>query len=208
MPDTDAYLAIALSMYRNGGYTLEQIKEASGLDPAELAEHLVPEDHTDQGAPCAMVDVPVTVRAASQAHTPVADTDREELLVWGERHESRTVQNLAARTRAGLADLAQRRGSEQAAVQAAAEVEQLKAQLAAAEARLRQAKTGRIPAPAPVVAPTPLRRAASAGLPSEQLAEIRTWARAHGYEVSDRGLIPGAVMEAWNNRDQRLAQAG
>ena len=29
------------------------------------------------------------------------------------------------------------------------------------------------------------------------LAEIRDWARANGYEVSDRGRIPGNVMEAY-----------
>ena len=45
----DAHLAVALSMYRSGSYTLEQIHEAADLDPAELAAHLAPEDHTDQG---------------------------------------------------------------------------------------------------------------------------------------------------------------
>ena len=29
------------------------------------------------------------------------------------------------------------------------------------------------------------------------LAEIRDWARANGYEVSDRGRIPASVMEAY-----------
>lgn len=29
------------------------------------------------------------------------------------------------------------------------------------------------------------------------LAAIRIWARSHGYEVSDRGRIPGAVTEAY-----------
>jgi len=45
----DAHLAVALSMYRSGDYTLAQIHEATDLDPAELADHLAPEDHTDQG---------------------------------------------------------------------------------------------------------------------------------------------------------------
>jgi hypothetical protein len=29
--------------------------------------------------------------------------------------------------------------------------------------------------------------------------EIREWARTHGYEVSDRGRIPAALLEAYNN---------
>jgi hypothetical protein len=47
------------------------------------------------------------------------------------------------------------------------------------------------------------RKAASAGRkagarsPKGGLAEIREWARANGYEVSDRGRIPANVMEAY-----------
>ena len=33
----------------------------------------------------------------------------------------------------------------------------------------------------------------------EQLAAIRTWARANGYEVSDRGRIPAEIEESYNN---------
>src|SRR6478752_1878900 len=29
------------------------------------------------------------------------------------------------------------------------------------------------------------------------LADVRTWARSNGYDVSDRGRIPAAVMEAY-----------
>lgn len=32
----------------------------------------------------------------------------------------------------------------------------------------------------------------------EQTQAIREWARGQGYEVSDRGRIPGAVLEAYN----------
>jgi Lsr2 len=32
----------------------------------------------------------------------------------------------------------------------------------------------------------------------EQVAAIREWARGQGYEVKNRGRIPGAVMEAYN----------
>jgi hypothetical protein len=35
----------------------------------------------------------------------------------------------------------------------------------------------------------------------ERTAAVREWARAHGHEVSDRGRISKAVMEAYDNRD-------
>lgn len=228
----DAHLAVATSMYRDS-YSLHDITEATGVSAAELAAALAPQDHTDQGpVPTAVIDVPVTARplprpstAPTPAPAPVSVTvaggaftrEQEELLAWGEGHESRMLQALAARTRTGLADLARRRGAEIAADQAAADVEQLKLQLAAAEARLRLARTGRTPvtapAPAPVPVPadasTPIRRPASAGLPSEQLAEIRAWGRANGHAVAGRGLPSRAVMDAWTHRDQQqLAKVG
>ncbi|MBC3844604.1 hypothetical protein GXW82_43825 [Streptacidiphilus sp. 4-A2] len=213
----DAHLAVATSMYRDG-YPLHEITEATGVAAAELADALAPQGHVDPGpATGVAIDVPVTARPLLKSKTAPAPLvgftgDQEELLTWGEAHESAAIKALAARTRSGLVDLAQRRGSERAAEQAAAEVEQLEKQLAAAKARLRQARTGRIPAPAtpvaaPVAVPTPIRVETSAGLPREQLAQIRTWARPR---VRGRrpGLIPAAALEAWNNRDQQLAQAG
>lgn len=41
----------------------------------------------------------------------------------------------------------------------------------------------------------------------EQLAAVRTWARAHGYPISDRGRIPLGVMDAYNlGGDEGLRQ--
>ncbi|RAV17530.1 Lsr2 family protein [Mycobacterium colombiense] len=37
----------------------------------------------------------------------------------------------------------------------------------------------------------------SSGYSSEQLAEIRSWARRNGHEVSDRGRIPLAILQAF-----------
>lgn len=42
---------------------------------------------------------------------------------------------------------------------------------------------------------TGLRAARSAG--REDLSAIRSWARANGYQVSDRGRIPAEVRQAW-----------
>lgn len=36
--------------------------------------------------------------------------------------------------------------------------------------------------------------------PAANLAEIRTWAQSNGHEVADRGRIPAAVVEAFENR--------
>lgn len=40
-------------------------------------------------------------------------------------------------------------------------------------------------------------RRGPAKVDKEQLAHIRTWAKDHGYEVSDRGRIPVSVQEAY-----------
>jgi len=47
---------------------------------------------------------------------------------------------------------------------------------------------------------TPGRKAAnsSAGAGRKDTGEIRTWAREHGHEVSERGRIPSAVVEAYD----------
>ncbi|MHB1535241.1 MAG: histone-like nucleoid-structuring protein Lsr2 [Acidimicrobiales bacterium] len=37
----------------------------------------------------------------------------------------------------------------------------------------------------------------------EDLAAIRSWARANGYQVSDRGRIPAEVRQAWEKEQPR-----
>jgi hypothetical protein len=39
------------------------------------------------------------------------------------------------------------------------------------------------------------------GMSKEELDGIRAWAREHGHRVADSGIIPQAVMEAWQKRD-------
>ena len=52
--------------------------------------------------------------------------------------------------------------------------------------------------------PPPAARAPSSAAPPparadrEQMQAIREWGRANGYEVSDRGRIPAALLEAYN----------
>ncbi|MFJ6194536.1 Lsr2 family protein [Micromonospora sp. NPDC092111] len=54
-----------------------------------------------------------------------------------------------------------------------------------------------------VAAGRPTRRPARAGVSGmdrEQNRAIREWARKNGHEISERGRIPVAVVEAWKNR--------
>jgi Lsr2 len=55
--------------------------------------------------------------------------------------------------------------------------------------------SGRRTSVRPVAAPAPARPTRP---DREQVAAIREWARGKGYEVKNRGRIPGAVMEAYN----------
>ena len=44
------------------------------------------------------------------------------------------------------------------------------------------------------------RRTSAAPSSGDDRAAIRQWARENGYEVSDRGRISAAIVEAYNNR--------
>ncbi len=74
-------------------------------------------------------------------------------------------------------------------------------------ADLRTVKaSGRGPTADPATEPTPMMRRSK-----EQLAAIRTWARANGHTVADQGVIPkkiAAAYEAAYRASQPLAAAG
>ena len=59
-------------------------------------------------------------------------------------------------------------------------------------------------APVPPSPPLPSAGfAAPAPLPeAHSLADIRAWAKENGHEVSDRGRLPNAVMQAYNEAHQ------
>ncbi|MFJ3786338.1 histone-like nucleoid-structuring protein Lsr2 [Streptomyces sp. NPDC090093] len=48
-----------------------------------------------------------------------------------------------------------------------------------------------------VVAPTPIRTVIGGTYSRDELAAIRTWARAHGHPVADRGLPSRTVLDAY-----------
>jgi hypothetical protein len=60
----------------------------------------------------------------------------------------------------------------------------------------RRRSTATAPRPADGQARRPTRR------DPIQVGAIRTWARANGYEISDRGRIPREVEDAYNNRSK------
>ncbi|MGV4985849.1 Lsr2 family DNA-binding protein [Streptomyces sp. NRAIS4] len=111
------------------------------------------------------------------------------------------MQALAAKARTALAELAARRDTEQAVAEAEGRVDRLERELARARAELREVKTGKC-TPTSVVAP-----ALSGKISKEQLAAIRTWARANGYEVADRGNPARKVLDAYFAANPTTAEA-
>lgn len=128
--------------------------------------------------------VSVTNLDPAPAATP---TTNDELIAWGAAHASARVQALAARARAALSELAQLAARDEAVAKAEARVKRLKAQLANAEQDLRSAKGTGTPA-----------AKNHADAPREDLAAIRTWARANGYQVAPKGLVARSVIDAYH----------
>ncbi|MET9077906.1 histone-like nucleoid-structuring protein Lsr2 [Streptomyces sp. NPDC004232] len=194
------------------GDSPDQVREALGLSDAELAEAvqqteagLAQELGTAAGADGAPTggtnfpepEAPGTVTAAPEAGI-------EALLVWGEQHAAKGVQALAAKVRTALAELATRRDTEHAVAEAEGRVSRLERELARAREELREVKTGKPPTPAAVSAP-----GLTGKFSKEQLAAIRTWARANGHQVADRGTPAKTVLDAYDaaHGTTKLAEA-
>ncbi|MGP4004471.1 Lsr2 family DNA-binding protein [Streptomyces sp. 8N706] len=199
----NAYTAVAASMLSNGAAP-EHVRSTLGLSEDQLADalrHVGPPPAAAPAADAASAATDVSQAAdhgpGSEADTgdadrPAADPGIEALLTWGEQHNTKGVQALAARARTALAELANRRESEHAVADAEARVGKLESELARARQALREAKSGKPAAPVPA-APAPAARRRT----KEELAAIRTWARANGHQVADRGLPARAVLDAY-----------
>lgn len=175
MTNPDAYAAAALDMLQAGA-PLADIAEQTGLSRGEIA---------------ALAEA----NGLTAAHARRATQDLLDALAWGEAHDTKKAQNLAARARSALTQLSQLRTAEQQRAEAEAEVAAAKAQLAAAEGKLRAARTGK---PSPAV-PTVSRPAARER--KEDREKIRAWARRHGHQVADRGAISQTLRDAYARRD-------
>ncbi|MBX7555205.1 histone-like nucleoid-structuring protein Lsr2 [Streptomyces sp. NPDC004232] len=202
----NAYAAVAADMLTRGD-SPDQVRETLGLSDAELAEAVQQTEaglaqelgtaaYAD-GAPTGGANSPKSETSGTATVTP--GTGMEALLVWGEQHAARGVQALAAKVRTALAELAVRRDTEHAVTEAEGRVNRLERELARAREELREVKTGK---------PTPAAVPASNGkFSKEQLAAIRTWARANGRRVADRGTPAKTVMDAYFAANPTTAQA-
>ncbi|GAA2733435.1 Lsr2 family DNA-binding protein [Streptomyces nogalater] len=175
--------ATAVSMLNNAG-SPEHVRETVSLSDAELADAL---QHTDLPAQAAAPD-------------GTMDAERiEALLAWAEGHPAASIRNRAAHVRSDLTELSERRTADAAQRAAEERVAKARAELEAAQAHLRQVKSGGRAAtedhPSATVSAAPK---ADGKRSKENLAAIRTWARAHGYQVADRGTPSKTVLDAYD----------
>lgn len=225
-PAVDAFEAVAVSMHHSG-YPTEAITNATGLAEDEITTAVAAADGTHPGtaepAPAAAPQPETTPDTATADDTAADDTatfspehtapdiaDTNVLLPWAEQHPLASVRGKAARIQQDLADLTQRLATEQATAEAEDRIAQLRADLKAEEERLRQLKAGGPRAAAVIETPTPI-RPAGAKRSREELAAIRTWARANGHQVGTAGVIKASIIDAYDAAHQEpatLAKAG
>jgi hypothetical protein len=212
----NAFTATAASMLKNGD-SPEHVRSTLGLSESELAEAV---KHADLPAPATVAapdadDHASTREAAALDASTTAGTDGiEALLAWAESHPAASIRNRAARVRSDLTELTERRATDAAQQEAEQRVAKAKAELEAAQAQLRAVKAGARPVTAvqeaTPLAPAPAPAAPASKRSKEELAAIRTWARANGYQVADRGNPAKAVLDAYDaaHRTNALAVAG
>ncbi|MFB7938007.1 histone-like nucleoid-structuring protein Lsr2 [Streptomyces sp. NPDC056049] len=185
-----AHEAVALSMHADGADE-QAIREATGLTEAELsdliADKVLALPRTASVSPA--IDVPVI---------PLPTSDSlQKLIDWAAVHPASSVRKSAARITTALTELSARRDSEAAQREAEARVAKARQALEQAEQELRAVKAGTRTTTTAATAPTPIRTGTSGTYSRDELTRIRTWARAHGHPVADRGLPSKAVLDAY-----------
>ncbi|MDI6413179.1 Lsr2 family protein [Streptomyces albus] len=189
----NAFEATALSMYYTD-HSMAEITQATGLSEAEIT--VLVDAQERKIAPAAAED---TAPAAADA-PPAVGGSVEQLLTWAEAHPTASVRNKAARVRTDLAELTARRAAADAQREAEHRVAKLTAELEKAKKKLRAVKAGAHSAPAPATAAAaPTRAGLGSGRTREELAAIRTWARANGHQVADAGMIRKSVLQAYDD---------
>ncbi|MFJ4343164.1 hypothetical protein [Streptomyces sp. NPDC088915] len=155
----------------------------------------------ETGDPATMTNTTALPSAAPVIDVPVVPLPGSDplqgLIEWATAHPAASVRKRAARITADLTELSERRESEAAQREAEARVAKAKAELEKAEQDLKAVKTGTrtTTTTAAAVAPTPIRPGTT--YRRDELAAIRTWARAHSHQVADRGLPSKAVLDAY-----------
>ncbi|MGW7440330.1 Lsr2 family DNA-binding protein [Streptomyces sp. NPDC054849] len=81
-----------------------------------------------------------------------------------------------------------------------------KAALEKAQEELRTVKASTRTTTTAAAAPTPIRAGLGSGRTREELATIRTWARNHGHQVADQGMVRKQVLEAYDAAHPTLAR--
>ncbi|MFD3976224.1 histone-like nucleoid-structuring protein Lsr2 [Streptomyces cyaneofuscatus] len=200
-PALSAFEAMAISMHANGDSD-QTIREATGLSDTELRDLIADQALTFPRSATATpsvdtsaIDVPVIPLPASHP--------AQELLDWAAAHPAAQVRNRAARITTDLAELTERRDTEAAQREAEVKVARAKAELERAQEELRTVKAG----PRTTAAgPTSGRTGSGSGRSREELAAIRAWARAHGHQVADAGMVPRRIQEAYDAAHQDSAR--
>ncbi|MFF8604088.1 hypothetical protein ACF065_33860 [Streptomyces sp. NPDC015232] len=189
-PALSAFEAMAISMHTNGD-SEQAIREATGLSETELSDLIA---NQILGLPRAAADAP----AIDVPVVPLPVTGAlQELIDWAAAHPTASVRSRAARITTALAELSERRDSEAAQREAEARVAKARQALEQAEQELRAVKAGTRTTTVAATAPTPIRTGASGVYSRDELTRIRTWARASGHQVADRGLPSKAVLDAY-----------
>ncbi|GGY82787.1 hypothetical protein GCM10010363_74320 [Streptomyces omiyaensis] len=181
--------SVALSMHTDGA-SEQDIREATGLTEAELSD-LIADKVLDlpRASMSPVIDVPVV---------PLPGSDSlQKLIEWAAAHPAASVRKSAARITAALTELSARRESEAAQREAEARVAEAREALEKAEQELRAVKAGTRTTTAAATAPTPIRTGTSGAYSRDELAAIRTWARANGHQVADRGLPSKSVLDEY-----------
>ncbi|MEU5810982.1 histone-like nucleoid-structuring protein Lsr2 [Streptomyces sp. NPDC047718] len=195
-PALSAHEAMAISMHNNGD-SEQAIREATGLSETELSDLIADRIlGLPRAAAAPAIDIPAIPLAVPN--------EVQKLLDWAAAHPAASIRSRAARITADLSELTDRRDSEAAQREAEEKVAKAKAELEKAQEELRTLKAGTrtTAAATAAAAPTPIRAGLGSGRTREELAAIRTWAREHGHQVADQGMVPKRVLEAYDAAHQ------
>ncbi|MDX3458800.1 hypothetical protein PV396_43955 [Streptomyces sp. ME02-8801-2C] len=220
----NAFTATAVSILNNGD-SPEHVRDTLGLTEGELADAVqhakIAEAVQSTGLPATDTDTKDSAGAPETGPVTAPDSamdidQTEALLVWAENHPAAAIRDRAARVRSDLTELTDRRTADAAQREAEERVAKAKAELEAAQAQLRQVKSGGRTAIEDQATSEDQSTTAVAAAPApngkrskEQLAAIRTWARANGHQVAAAGVIRKSVVDAYDtaHRTTALAEA-
>lgn len=159
-----------------------------GYSDQQIADQL----RTDRATVTGIIDTHKSLTARGALPTPPPAKERPgvaKLLSWAEGHEAAAVRRSAERVHALLDGLLERHEAESALLTVTMEVVELEQRLA--EARTRAAA---------------LKPSARAGTPrTYDPAVVRAWALQAGIACAPAGVVPKAIVEAWEQRERPAA---